>query len=57
MLGHMQIGVQTGLEAVVNTHAITGWKTGKALIDSGAKYYRLSQEYPARYHTFAKATQ
>ena len=43
MLGRMQIGVQTGLEAVVDTRAVTGWKTGKALIDSGAELNLVSQ--------------
>jgi len=42
-LGHTQTGVQTGLEAVVDSRAITGWKTGKALIDSGAELNLVSQ--------------
>ena len=35
--------MQTGLEAVVDSHAVTGWKTGKALIDSGAELNLVSQ--------------
>ena len=42
-LGHTQIRVRTGLKAVVDSRAITGWKTGKALIDSGAKLNLVSQ--------------
>ena len=42
-LGRTQTGVQTSLEAVVDSHAVTGWKTGKALIDSGAELNLVSQ--------------
>ena len=42
-LGHTQTRVQTGLETVINSHAVTGWKTGKALIDSGAELNLVSQ--------------
>ena len=42
-LRRTQTGVQTGLEAVVDSRAVTGWKTGKALIDSGAELNLVSQ--------------
>ena len=37
ILKYTQIGVQLGLEVVVDSYAIIDWKTSKALITSEAK--------------------